>query len=144
MKNDLRYCKILNTNINVTNMKETVDYLTDHLEELRGDYICVSNVHTTMMSFRNADYNKVQNSGAMALPDGKPLSIVCRLRGFYDAKRVPGPDLMPEILKLSKEKGYRHYFYGSSPETLKKLRENGLISRIGARKNGHWEVLKND
>ena len=123
MKNDLRYCKILNTNINVTNMKETVDYLTDHLEELRGDYICVSNVHTTMMSFRNADYNKVQNSGAMALPDGKPLSIVCRLRGFYDAKRVPGPDLMPEILKLSKEKGYRHYFYGSSPETLNKLKE---------------------
>ena len=39
MKNDLRYCKILNTNINVTNMKKTVDYLTDHLEELRGDYI---------------------------------------------------------------------------------------------------------
>ena len=69
MKNDLRYCKILNTNINVTNMKKTVDYLTDHLEELRGDYICVSNVHTTMMSFRNKDYNKVQNSCAMALPD---------------------------------------------------------------------------
>ena len=123
MKNDLRYCKILNTNINVTNMKETVDYLTDHLEELRGDYICVSNVHTTMMSFRNADYNQVQNSGAMALPDGKPLSIVCRSRGFYDAERVPGPDLMPEIFKVSKEKGYRHYFYGSSPETLKKLRK---------------------
>lgn len=123
MKNDLRYCKILNTNINITNMKETVDYLTNHLEELRGNYICVSNVHTTMMSFRNADYNKVQNSGAMALPDGKPLSIVCRLRGFYDAQRVPGPDLMPEIFKRSKEKGYSHYFYGSSPETLAKLKE---------------------
>ena len=123
MKNDLRYCKILNTNINVTNMKKTVDYLTDHLEELRGDYICVSNVHTTMMSFRNKDYNKVQNSCAMALPDGKPLSIVCKARGFYDADRVPGPDLMPEMFKISKEKGYRHYFYGSSQETLKKLRE---------------------
>lgn len=121
MNNDLRYCKILNTDINVTNMKETVEYLTDNLEELRGNYVCVSNVHTTMMSFRNKDYNKVQNSGAMALPDGKPLSIVCRLRGFYDADRVPGPDLMPEIFKISKEKGYRHYFYGSSPETLKKL-----------------------
>ena len=123
MKNDLRYCKILNTNINVTNMKETVDYLTNHLEELRGDYICVSNVHTTMMSFRNKDYNEVQNSGAMALPDGKPLSIVCRLRGFYNAERVPGPDLMPEIFQISKEKGFRHYFYGSSTETLKKMRE---------------------
>lgn len=126
MKKQLRYCRILNTNINVTNMQDTVEYLAEHLEELRGNYICVSNVHTTMMSFRDKDYNIVQNSGAMALPDGKPLSIVCRMRGFYDAGRVPGPDLMPEIFKLSEEKGYRHYFYGSSPETLEKLKKELL------------------
>ena len=39
MKSGLRYCKILGTNINVTNMQETVEYLTGHLEELRGDYV---------------------------------------------------------------------------------------------------------
>lgn len=122
MKKQLRYCKILNTNINVTNMQDTVNYLVDNLENLRGNYICVSNVHTTMMSYRDKFYNLVQNSGAMALPDGKPLSIVCKMRGFYDATRVPGPDLMPEIYQLSKEKGYRHYFYGSSQETLDKLK----------------------
>lgn len=122
MKKQLRYCKILNTNINITNMQDTVDYLSENLEALRGNYICVSNVHTTMMSFRDEFYNQVQNSGAMALPDGKPLSIVCKMRGFYDAARVPGPDLMPVIYRLSKEKGYRHYFYGSSQETLDKLK----------------------
>ena len=100
MKSRLRYCKILNTNINVTNMQEVVNYLTENLEELRGDYVCVSNVHTTMLSYWDEDYNRVQNSCAMALPDGKPLSIVCRRRGFYDAARVPGPDLMPEIFKI--------------------------------------------
>ncbi len=128
MKNHLRYCKILNTNINVTCMKDTVEYLTENLEELRGNYICVSNVHTTIMSFRDPAYNVVQNSGAMALPDGKPLAIVCRLRKFYDAGRVPGPDLMPQIFQLSKKKGYRHYFYGASGETLGKLKQE-LIKR---------------
>ncbi len=123
MEKQLRYCRILNTNINVTNMQDTVAYLTENLESLRGNYICVSNVHTTMMSFRDKFYNQVQNSGAMALPDGKPLSIVCKMRGFYDAARVPGPDLMPEIYQLSKEKGFRHYFYGSSQETLDKLKK---------------------
>lgn len=122
MKKQLRYCKILNTNINVTNMQDTVDYLSENLEALRGNYICVSNVHTTMMSFRDEFYNRVQNSGAMALPDGKPLSIVCKMRGFCDATRVPGPDLMPEIYERSKKKGFRHYFYGSSQETLDKLK----------------------
>ncbi len=121
MKNRLRYCKILNTNINVTNMQEVLSYLTDYLEELRGDYICVSNVHTTMLSYRNKNYNIIQNSGAMALPDGKPLSIVCHHRGFYDAMRVPGPDLMLEIFRISQEHGFRHYFYGGSKETLSQM-----------------------
>ena len=39
MKDELTYCKILGTNINVTNMDDTIAYLTDNLEELKGDYI---------------------------------------------------------------------------------------------------------
>ena len=122
MKDELTYCKILGTNINVTNMDDTIAYLTDNLEELKGDYICVSNVHTTVMAYRDKAYRRVQNSAAMALPDGQPLSIVSRRRGFIEARRVPGPDLMPAILDLSQETGYRHYFYGSTDATLTALR----------------------
>lgn len=118
-----KYCTILKTHISVTNIQQTIDYLSDNIEELRGKYICVSNVHTTVMAFRDEEYRNIQNCAAMALPDGKPLSIVSRRRGYKEAERVPGPDLMPEIFKLSREKGYRHYFYGSSQETLDKLRE---------------------
>lgn len=120
---DKQYCTILKTNINVTNMQKTIEYLLEHLEELRGKYICISNVHTTVTAFRDERYRNVQNCAAMALPDGKPLSIVSKRRGYIEAERVPGPDLMPKILELSKEKGYRHYFYGSSEETLCKLKE---------------------
>lgn len=119
---DKCYCKILGTDINVTDMEQTVQYLSNNLDELRGKYICVSNVHTTVMAYRDKDYRKVQNQAAMALPDGKPLSIVSKRRGYKEAKRVPGPDLMPEIFRISREKGYRHYFYGSTEETLEKLR----------------------
>ena len=123
MKEKLTYCQILKTNINVTDMDKTVRYIDENLNELKGKYICVSNVHTTVMSYRDEAYRKVQNGAAMALPDGKPLSIVSRMRGFREAARVPGPDLMPEILKLSEEKGYTHFFYGSREETLEKLRQ---------------------
>lgn len=122
MKDELTYCKILGTNINVTNMDDTIAYLTENLEQLKGDYICVSNVHTTVMAYRDKAYRRVQNSAAMALPDGQPLSIVSRRRGFFEARRVPGPDLMPAILDLSQETGYRHYFYGSTDPTLAALR----------------------
>lgn len=127
-REELQYCTILKTNINVTNMEDTISYITEHLEELKGNYICVSNVHTTVMAFRDEKYRRVQNSAAMALPDGQPLSIVSRRRGYRQAQRVPGPDLMPAILDLSQEKGYTHYFYGSTEQTLAKL-EKVLLAR---------------
>ncbi len=129
MQEKLTYCTILNTNINVTDMQRTVSYLEEHLKDLRGQYICISNVHTTVMSSRDEQYRNVQNGAAMALPDGKPLSLVSRIRGYHNAGRVPGPDLMIEMFRVSEEKGYTHYFYGSREETLTKLREN-LLKRF--------------
>lgn len=126
MKKDnsnLTYCEILKTNINVTNMGETLQYLTQNLEDLRGKYICVSNVHTVVMSYEDEKYRNIQNSAAMVLPDGKPLSVVSRLRGYKEAQKVSGPDLMPAMFRVSEEKEYTHYFYGSTEETLGKLKE---------------------
>ncbi|MDK0933366.1 WecB/TagA/CpsF family glycosyltransferase [Clostridium perfringens] len=120
--NQLQTCDILGVNINVTNMKETVSYIEKNIENLKGNYICVSNVHTTVMAYEDVNYRNIQNSGAMALPDGSPLSILSRLRGFKSAERVTGPDLMEEIFKISEEKGYTHYFYGSTEETLEQLK----------------------
>lgn len=59
----------------------------------------------------------------MAIPDGGPLSIVGRRRGFKNMNRITGPSYMEEIFKVSGQKGYRHYFYGSTESTLKKLRK---------------------
>lgn len=119
--NRLDYTEILKTNINILNMEQTVEYLDNHLEELRGEYVCVSNVHTTVMAYRDEEYRRVQNGSAMNLPDGKPLSITQRRHGYEKAGRVPGPDLMPLLFALSEECGYRHFFYGSTQDTLNKL-----------------------
>lgn len=120
----MKRCTILNTNINVTNMDEVLHMLDQCLEEKRGDYICVANVHTTVMAFRDEKYRKIQNESWMTIPDGKPLSLVSRKRGFTDAQRVPGPDLMVKVFEASKKRGYRHFFYGSTDQTLRMLREN--------------------
>lgn len=122
MTTELNYSSILGTKINITDMEKTVSYIEQHLEELKGHYVCVSNVHTTVTAYRDEEYRHVQNNAAMNIPDGKPLSIVQRRSGFKEAGRVPGPDLMPEIFRLSEKKGYRHYFYGSRQETLDALK----------------------
>lgn len=124
MQDKMEYCRILGTDINVTDMQRVVCYMNDHLEELRGRYICISNVHTTVTAYRDPEYRRIQNGAALNLPDGKPLSIVQRKEGYRRAERVAGPDLMPEIFKISEKCGYRHYFYGSRQETLDALKTN--------------------
>ena len=77
--------------------------------------------YTTVTSYDDPDYCAVQNGGIMAIPDGGPLSSVGRKRGHANMERTTGPSYMGEILKISAEKGYRHYFYGSTEQTLEKL-----------------------
>ena len=115
----MKKCKILGTDIAVTNMEETVLQIENEIENLRGEYICVSNVHTTIMAYENKDYWKVQQAAAFCLPDGKPLSVYSRKHGFPEAQRVTGPDLMGEL--FARDNGLRHYFYGGTPETIETL-----------------------
>ena len=118
------YCSVLGVHVTVGDMDSIKKCVLDNIEELRGKYICVSNVHTTVTAYENRNYRRVQNGAAMVFPDGGPLSIVCRLRGYKNASRVTGPDFMGEIFK---EKGVRQFFYGSTPKTLDKLR--GILEK---------------
>lgn len=116
-------CNIMGVNLAAINMPWLIDFTKKYIKELSGDYLCVSNVHTTVMSYDDKAYCAVQNGGIMAIPDGGPLSSVGRKRGFSEMERTTGPDYLKEVLKISAEEGYRHYFYGSTEETLEKLRK---------------------
>lgn len=116
-------CDIMGVHIVVTDMEKTMSLIDTKLEEWRGKYICVANVHTTVTAHDDAAYRKIQNGAVMALPDGGPLSQYSREQGYQTAQRVTGPDLMKEVLAQSAEKGWRNYFYGSTLETLDLLRK---------------------
>lgn len=116
-------CNILGVNIAAINMRWLLDYIDKNLSDIKGDYICVSNVHTTVISYKDRFYCAIQNGGLMALPDGGPLSALGQKRGYKNMARTTGPNLMGEIFKISAEKKYRHYFYGSNKETLELMHQ---------------------
>ena len=113
---ELKTCNILGLDILVTDMEKTVNLIEQNIEQLRGKYICVGNVHTTVMAHDDPQYHTVQADAAFVLPDGGPLSGYSRKHGFPEAERVTGPDLM--LALFARDNGLKHYFYGSSEETL--------------------------
>ena len=120
-KSRIPACNILGVDIAAIDMQWLLNFLDENIRDLSGDYICVSNVHTTVTAYEDEEYRKIQNGGILAIPDGGPLSSVGQRRGFKNMKRTTGPSLMGEIFKISASQGYRHYFYGSTDETLEKL-----------------------
>lgn len=124
-------CKILGVNVAAIDMQWLLDFTDKNIKDLSGDYMCASNVHTTVTSWEDKEYCAVQNNGIMSIPDGGPLSVVGQKRGHKQMQRTAGPSYMEEILKKSVEKGYRHYFYGSTEETLEKLKKQLLETYPG-------------
>ena len=115
-------CNILGVDIAAINMNWLISFTCRNIKDLSGDYMCVSNVHTTVMAHEDPEYCAIQNGGIMAIPDGGPLSSIGRNRGFSEMWRTTGPSFMEEILKISGHYGWRHAFYGATEETLEKLR----------------------
>lgn len=120
-KSNIPVCNIMGVDIAAINMNWLLKFTDKYIKELSGDYMTVANVHTTVIAFEDKEYRAIQNSGIMAIPDGGPLATVGRKRGYEKMVRATGPSYMGGIFKVSAEKGYRHYFYGSTEETLEKL-----------------------
>lgn len=86
-KSQIPTCNILGINFANITKSQLIEYVSDNLENIKGDYLCISNVHTTMMSYENEDYKKVQNGGLMTLADGMPLSKIGKKRGFSQMEK---------------------------------------------------------
>lgn len=113
---------ILGCKISTANTLTAIEAVCNRIKSGEGGYVCFSNVHTVVTSRNDIYLRESTNSSFLSLPDGKPLSVYANLKGYTDVEQVAGPDFMPSFLKGTK--GVRHYFYGSTTETLEKLVKN--------------------
>lgn len=120
---ELKRVPVIDVPITGTNMSECVEFLTRHIDELHGEYICVSNAHTSVMAHDDPSYWACQADSLMSVPDGKPLSVVGR-KTIESMGRVTGPDLMREIFNISLQQGWSHYFYGNEQKNLDALKNS--------------------
>jgi N-acetylglucosaminyldiphosphoundecaprenol N-acetyl-beta-D-mannosaminyltransferase len=98
--------------------------LVDHKGTAIGSrYITVNNVHTVIEGFWNSPYQEIINNSFLSLPDGKPLQIVGRLKGNRTISRLFGPTIMEQFIDWGRHDEFRHFFFGSSEETLYKLKD---------------------
>lgn len=122
---------ILGVRVSATTMAATLDLIEGWIARREPRYVCVSGMHGVMESQRDLRLRQVHNSADLVTTDGMSLVWACRLKGSRDVERVYGPDLMLALCERSPARGYRHFFYGASPDVLARL-----TARIAARYPG--------
>ena len=116
---------VIGVPVSVVTMESALRFVDENHGTLRGEYICAANVHTTVMARDDSTYKKVQNESAMALPDGKPLSVIGKRKTANPMEKVTGTHFMQQIFQDPRFKNMRHYFYGTDADTL-----NTMIAKI--------------
>lgn len=113
---------IIGVPISAVNMEIAINNIFEDFDATRGQYICVSNSHSTVMAHDDPDYYRVQAESFMSVPDGKPLSVIGK-KQFPEMDRVTGADLMRRIFEESRDRALKHFFYGDKQEVLDKMKD---------------------
>jgi N-acetylglucosaminyldiphosphoundecaprenol N-acetyl-beta-D-mannosaminyltransferase len=106
----------------MTSYDEVLDLL-GRVSAERATVVAVCNVHTVMSCRRDPALAAAIGAADIATPDGLPLVWTLRLTGPPDQRRVYGPELMRRALVRGVQEQWRHYFYGATEDTLRRLTE---------------------
>jgi N-acetylglucosaminyldiphosphoundecaprenol N-acetyl-beta-D-mannosaminyltransferase len=118
---DLAQVNILGVGISAVNMQMALAVIDEWIAERTRHYVCVTPVHSVMECHYDPEVRALFNRAGLVTPDGMPVVWLCRLAGHDHVRRVYGPDLMLALCEHSQRHGYRHFFYGGTPDVLDKL-----------------------
>lgn len=108
--------------ISVTSYDGVIDAITGRPDD-HATIVAVCNVHSVMSARRNPALATAIGRAEIATPDGVPIVWGLRLTSQPDQERVYGPELMRRAMVDSSRIGWKHYLYGSTPETLAQLEQ---------------------
>jgi len=106
--------------ISITSYEDVIEKLTNRPKD-SATVVAVCNVHSVMTARRRHDLKDAISAAEIATPDGVPIVWGLRATVRSDQQRVYGPELMRKA--FVDDVGWKHYLYGSTPETLAQLRD---------------------
>ena len=99
------------TNVDMT---EAVARVEEYILSGRTHQIATANLDFARNSLRDPYLHRIICECSMVLPDGAPMLWASRMFSAPLRERVTGVDLIPELARLSEQKGYGIYLLGST------------------------------
>jgi len=117
--------QVIGINVDICNLSGIGNQIVSISKKAQGNaYVCVANVHMLTIARNNPRFKSTLSNAKFVVPDGMPLVWTQKLKGFKNAERVCGPDLMLELCKLASANNLSVYLLGAKTITLDLLFQN--------------------
>jgi N-acetylglucosaminyldiphosphoundecaprenol N-acetyl-beta-D-mannosaminyltransferase len=111
--------RILGAPISTLPIGDTLGLFEAWLADERSDrYVVFRDAHGLVRARRDPQLHSAHENADVIAPDGLPIVWAAKAMGEADVSRVCGPDLMLAACAYGATRGWRHYFYGATPEVL--------------------------
>jgi N-acetylglucosaminyldiphosphoundecaprenol N-acetyl-beta-D-mannosaminyltransferase len=104
----------------------------------RPHYIVTANVDFVVQAHEDIELHRILLEADLVLCDGQPLVWISRWVGKPLPERVAGSDLVPELIRLAANKGYRIFFLGGTPHVAAQAAANIQAMHPGVKVCGHY------
>jgi N-acetylglucosaminyldiphosphoundecaprenol N-acetyl-beta-D-mannosaminyltransferase len=136
------FVRIFGVPISQMSMKQTVAYLTEAIERKRPKQVITANPIMVMSAIDDPAYMAMMKQAELIVPDGTGVVWAANYVGEPVAQRVPGYDLLHELMKVGEPKGWKVYLLGASTEVIEaaanKLQEGYPGVQVVGCRNGYF------
>lgn len=97
-------------------IRQAIAEIEQMIAARRPNYAVTANVDFLVQSLEDDELRRILIAADLVLCDGTPLVWASRWLGNPLPERVAGADMVPELLAVAADKGYRVFFLGGKPE----------------------------
>lgn len=108
--------------VSACNIESSTNAILHLARNKTNSFICVTDSGNIVTAVRkNQSLKNAINNSLLSLPDGRPLSILGKIKGYTKIGRVAGPDIMMSVITATQNSNCSHYFFGDTVEVLERL-----------------------
>lgn len=96
----------------------------NRVKENKKTYIVTANAEITIYAKENKEYHDIINKATYIVPDGIGIVKGAKLLNYHIPERIPGIELMEDLLDIASRNNQSVYFYGAKENVLNTMVKN--------------------
>lgn len=115
----MNYFYFYGVRFSAVNLSGVLEYLHAY-DYTQPGYVSFPDSSVVALAYKDEELRGILNQAFLTLPDGKPSQVAARRQGYQDVSTVSGYWLCRQLLNDDR---LSHYFLGSTPDKLDRIRE---------------------